>query len=40
LNGRSFDYLVCSVKNRLRNRNPDLLCGFEIDYELELAGLL
>jgi len=34
------NYLICPVQNRLRNRRPDFLGGFEIDDNLELRRLL
>ena len=32
--------LVCSLQQGLRNREPERLCAFQIDNELELARLL
>src|SRR4030095_13364347 len=37
---RSLDHLVCSLQYRLRDRDPDLLRGFEVDDQLELSCLL
>src|SRR5215471_13799253 len=36
----SFDHLVRSVQQRLRNRHADLLRRFEINYQLEFCRLL
>jgi len=36
----SFDHLVRPEQHRLRNRESDLLRGFQIDYQFELLGLL
>src|SRR5205814_4448669 len=35
----SFDHLIRLVQNRLRYRNADLLCCFQIDHQLELRRL-
>src|SRR5882672_1600947 len=37
---RSFDRFVRLKKNGLRDRDPDLLCRFQIDHQLELRRLL
>src|SRR5215467_11975825 len=36
----SFDYPIRPVQHGLRNREADLLCRLEIDYQLELGRLL
>jgi hypothetical protein len=36
----SLDHFVRPVQHRLWDRQPDLPGGFEIDYKLELCGLL
>jgi hypothetical protein len=36
---RSLDHLIGPIKHRLRNRETDLLRGFQIDDELELLRL-
>src|SRR5262245_48208878 len=36
----SLDDFIGSIQHRLRNRQTDLLCCFQIDYQLELRGLL
>ena len=35
-----FDQLVCAQQQRLRNRQPEGLRGFQVDDQLELGGLL
>src|SRR5258706_1146242 len=37
---QSLDDLVRAQQKRLRDRHPERLCRFEIDYQLELRGLL
>src|SRR5439155_1315085 len=37
---RSFDDLVGTGQHRLRNRQPERLGRLEVNYELELGGLL
>ena len=36
----SFDHLICPRQHVRRNRQADLLCGFEIDDEIEFRRLL
>src|SRR5438093_13745502 len=36
----SFDHLIRPKKNRLRNREPDLLRGIQINHQLKLRRLL
>src|ERR1051325_10098744 len=36
----SLDHLVGAGQERLRNREAECLCGLQIDYQLQLRGLL
>src|SRR4029434_5652769 len=38
--GAFLDHLIPSHQHVRRNRKADLFCGFQIDYQLELCGLL
>ena len=35
-----FDHLIRPQEERLRDREPERLGGLEVDYQLELSGLL
>ena len=38
-NPKSFDHSIGSRQHSLRNRQPNLLCGLQIDHQLELSRL-
>ena len=40
LSRRILDHLIRPIQHRLRNRDTDLLGGFEINHQLELSRLL